>query len=212
MKNTILGSSIYKNILTILVINVIWFSAPVQSHAQCSSYRNDCCHKFSQTHLRLGSSLHGIGGPATPRLGATIGLIQELHLLPWIQLRAEGNIVWQGREDHFWAGNGDVDYFSINVPLMLQIMPSRNFYVAGGLGWSYLAHAQGGPMPNNRSGLNWVGLMHYRFFCSRAGLELRWNQRFQRPNAPSSTDVNGNIIAPFNDTSLQLALTIRLGR
>lgn len=209
MKYTILSSSIYKNILTILVINVIWWSTATQSQAQCSNYRNGCCYKFSQTHLRLGSSLHGIGGPATPRLGATIGLIQELHLLPWIQLRGEGNLVWQGRDDNFWVGKGDVDYFSVNVPLMLQIMPSRNFYMAGGLGFSYLVHTQGGPIPNNRFGMNWVGLVHYRFPCSRTGLELRWNQRIQNPNAPSSTDVNGNVIAPFNDTSLQLALSIR---
>jgi hypothetical protein len=209
MKNTILSSFIYKNILAILVINVLWFSNVTQSQAQCSSYRNDCCRKFSQTHLRLGSSLHGIGGPATPRLGATIGLIQEFHLLPWFQLRGEANLVWQGREDNFWVGSGDVDYFSVNVPLMLQIRPSRNFYMAGGLGLSYLVHAQGGPMPNSRFGMNWVGLAHYRFPCSPVGLELRWNQRFQRPNAPSSTDVNGNVIAPFNDTSLQLALSIR---
>ena len=81
--------------------------------------------------------------------------------------------------------------------------------MASGLGLSYLAHTQGGPMPNRRLGLNWVGLIHYRFCANRVGLEFRWNHRLQGSNAPTSTDVNGNVIDPFNDSSLQFALTFR---
>ncbi|MGH1337365.1 MAG: hypothetical protein ACRBFS_14680 [Aureispira sp.] len=209
MKNSILYSSLYKNLWVALIWSGLLLGGTVQSQAQCSTHRNSCCQRFFQTHLRLGASAHGIGGPATPRLGATVGLIHELHFLPWFQLRAEGNLIWQGREENFWVANGDTDYFSVNLPLMLQIMPSKGFYMASGFGLSYLAHAQGGPLPNRRLGLNWVGLLHYRFCCSRVGLELRWNHRFQSPNAPTSTDVNGNIIDPFNDSSLQCALSFR---
>lgn len=203
MKNAFLN----KNFLLSLLVSGLLWCCSTQSQAQC--YTNGCCTRFFQTHLRLGATVHGIGGPSTPRIGSTVGLIHEMHLLPWFQLRAEGNLVWQGREENFWVADGDADYFSVNVPLMLQIMPSRRFYMAGGFGLSYLAHAQGGPLPNNRLGFNWVGLIHYRFCCSRAGLELRWNHRFQSRNAQPITDVNGNVIAPFDDSSLQLAFTVR---
>lgn len=209
MKSSIFYSSLHKGLWSALLVSGLLFCFTFQSQAQCSTHRHSCCQKIFQTHLRIGASVHGIGGPATPRIGSTVGLVHELHILPWFQLRAEGNLIWQGRDENFWVADGDADYFSVNVPLMLQIMPSRGFYMASGFGLSYLAHAQGGEMPNNRSGLNWVGLLHYRFCCSRAGLELRWNHRFQNPNAPTSTDANGNIIDPFNDSSLQLALTVR---
>jgi hypothetical protein len=118
-------------------------------------------------------------------------------------------VLWQGRAENFWVVQGDVDYFSVNAPLLLQIMPARRFYMGSGLALSYLAHAQGGPLPNNRLGINWVGLLHYRFFCSRAGLELRYQHRLSGQNAPAITDTAGNPIAPFDDSSLQVALTFR---
>lgn len=201
MKSTRLNFSVCKHVLTILAIHVIWLGTTVQSQAQV----ND--HKFFQTHLRLGTSLHDIGASAMPRLGATVGLVQEMHFLPWLQLRAEGNVLWHGSEHNFWEG-GDVDYFSINAPLMLQIRPSKNFYVGGGVGVNYLVHAAGGEAPDNRLGFNWLGLIHYRFF-DRVGLEVRWNQRFQQLQSLVSGDNNNNAAPAFDDTSLQVALTIR---
>lgn len=190
-----------------------------QSQAQCQnprhnhshSYRHNhsCCNKLFQTHLRLGGSLHGIGGPSTPRLGTTVGLIHELYVSRRFQLRLESSVLWQGQKKNFWVADGDVDYFSVHVPFMLQIMPSNRFYIASGLGLSYLAHAQGGSLPKNRLGFNWVSVLHYRFCCNRIGLELRWNHHFKNPNTSTYTDVNGKVIAPFDNSSLQFAFTVR---
>ena len=222
MQRSIFSTSQGSHFLPIIGLLLFLLGFSFQGQAQCHNPRHNhshgyshkhshnqgCCNKLFQTHLRIGGSVHGVGSARTPHIGTTVGLVHELHLLRWFQLRAEGNVLWQGREQNFWIANGDVDYFSVNVPLLLQIMPSKRFYLASGLGLSYLVHAQGGPMPNNRLGVNWVGLLHYRF-CNRVGLELRAHHRFQNQDAPALTDINGNVIPAFNDSSLQFALTFR---
>jgi hypothetical protein len=203
MKSTRLSFSVCKHVFTLLIINAIWWGTASQSQAQV----NNNGHKFFQTHLRLGTSLHDISTTAMPRLGATVGLVQELHFFPWLQLRAEGNVLWHGSQNHFWQG-GDVDYFSVNAPVMLQIRPAKNFYIGGGVGVNYLVYAHGGEVSGNRLGFNWLGLVHYRFF-DRVGLEVRWNQRFQQLQSLVSGDNNNNAAPAFDDTSLQVALTVR---
>ncbi len=164
------------------------------------------CRQFAQTHLRLGGSLHGLGSVNSPRMGATIGLIHEWHFFPFLQLRGEANVVWQGAEGHFWRRD-DVDYISANAPLMLQIGLSRGWYFAGGVGVSYLIHAEGGSLPSERFGLDWVGVLSYRFRHSRVGFELRYMHRMgSQPNAALDPTTN---LQPFNPSSAQAAFTFR---
>lgn len=194
--------NIMKQLLTLysLILLIGWSAPSVQ--AQC----NRCCNGFTQTHIRLGATFHGIGSASTPTIGSTIGLVRELHLLPIFQLRSEANVQWQGSEENFWSTN-DADYLSVNIPLMLQFRLSRGLYLASGMGLSYLVHTQGGPMPIKRFGVDWVSVLHYHCGGGPIGLEVRYLHRLgsQIDAAPDATTG----VPPFNPTSLQAALTVR---
>lgn len=186
-----------------LFVGLSWMTTTLQAQSRVN---DGYCRQFAQTHLRLGASAHGLGGPTTPRMGVTAGLIHEWHFLPFFQLRGEANVVWQGSEKNFWS-QADAAYLSVNAPLMLQIRLSRGLYIAGGVGVSYLLHAERGPLPTDRFGVDGVGVLHYRFRRSCVGFELRYLHRLgSRPNAALEPTTG---VQPFNPSSVQAAFTFR---
>lgn len=194
-----------KSYLLSSLLLLVFCLASANAQAQCQVDRG-YCRNFAQTHLRLGGTLHGLGSSNTPYMGTTVGLIHEWHLFRFLQLRGELNAQWQGSETDFWK-NTDADYFSVNAPLMLQLGLGRGLHAAGGLGVSYLLHTQGGQMPTERFGLDWVALLHYRFCCSRFGLEVRYTHRMGSQVNASPDPATG--VQPFNPSSLQAGLTFR---
>lgn len=190
-----------------LIIFSLFTGLLLTSNANAQCRNNDGFpRQFSQTHLRLGATAHGIGSPTTPRMGVTAGLVQEFHFFRFLQLRGEANVVWQGAEANFWE-QPDADYLSVNAPLMLQIRLGRGLYVAGGVGISYLVHTEGGTMPTERFGTDAVGLLHYRIPHSPIGFEVRYLHRLNS-QFNAAPDANTGV-QPFNPSSAQAAFTIR---
>lgn len=186
---------------------LLWTTTQVEAQCRQRRFVDDRhCTRFAQTHLRLGGTLHGVGGAATPRIGTTVGLVHEWHFLPFFQIRGEANALWQGSEENFWSTN-DADYISVNAPLMLQFRLSPGLYIAGGAGVSYLLHTQGGAIPGDRFGFDWVGVLHYRFGYTPIGLELRYMHRMGSDLNAIADPTTG--VRPFNPTSIQAAFTIR---
>lgn len=194
-----------KGLLIIFSLFTGLFWMATSANAQCRT-NDDYSHRFAQTHLRLGATAHGLGGPTTPRMGVTAGLVHEWHFFRFLQLRGEANVVWQGAEENFWE-QPDADYLSVNAPLMLQIRLSRGLYLSGGVGVSYLVHTEGGTMPTERFGIDGVGVLSYRIPYSPVGFEVRYLHRLGSQFNATPDATTG--VQPFNPSSAQAAFTIR---
>lgn len=165
--------------------------------------------QFFKMGIKGGLTTSNLFTQGTPTMGMTAGLMGEFKFVNWMRLRAEANVLWHGTDKHFWENN-DVDYFAVGMPVILEFMPIKNFFIGGGAELDYLVHAQGAPAPNNRFNFGIVGHIEYRFF-SRLGLGLRYVHNlgnFNKIGQIGEAINNSNTpTAAFPGSSLQMTLS-----
>jgi len=168
--------------------------------------------QFFSMGIKGGMTTSNLFTQGTPTMGMTAGLMGEFKFINWMRLRTEANFLWHGTDRHFWEQN-DVDYFAVGMPVILEFMPVKNFFIGGGAELDYLV-ASTGEAPDNRFNFGIVGHIEYRFF-SRLGLGLRYvhnlgnfsqirqiGDAITNPNVPSSA---------FPASSVQVTLSYSFG-
>jgi hypothetical protein len=150
-----------QNLFVSIAVCAIMLLGTTQSQAQ-----------FFKMGIKGGVSTSNLFTPGTPTMGMTGGLMGEFRFVNWLRLRAEANVLWHGTDKHFWEQD-DVDFFAVGLPVILEFVPLKNFFIGAGAELDYLVHAQGAEMPANRFNFGLVGHIEYRFF-GKLGLGVRY--------------------------------------
>lgn len=187
-----------QNLFVSIAVCVIMLLGTTQSQAQ-----------FFKMGIKGGVSTSNLFTPGTPTMGMTGGLMGEFRFVNWFRLRTEANVLWHGTDKHFWEQD-DVDFFAVGLPVILEFMPLKNFFIGAGAELDYLVHAQGAEMPNNRFNFGLVGHIEYRFF-GKLGLGVRYVHNlgnFNKIGQIGDSFSNPNqATAAFPGSSLQATLS-----
>jgi hypothetical protein len=186
------------NLFVSIAVSAILLLGTTQSQAQ-----------FFKMGVKGGVTTSNLFTQGTPTMGMTGGLMGEFRFVNWLRLRAEANVLWHGTDKHFWEQD-DVDYFAVGLPVILEFVPLKNFFIGAGAELDYLVHTQGAEMPDNRLNFGLVGHVEYRFF-GRLGLGVRYVHNlgnFNKIGQIGDSVTNANQpTAAFPSSSVQATLS-----
>ena len=170
--------------------------------------------QFFSSGIKIGlSNSSNLSTQEFPNMAMTAGLLGEFKLAKWMRIRTEANILWSGRDDHFWAAN-DINDVHVELPLLLSFMPVKNLHIGAGAALNYHLISFGGEIPENKFNFGLVGHVEYRFF-RRLGLGIRYLHQlsnFKKMDAIGTSIANGTNTSVLPTSSIQVSLSYSFGR